>query len=170
MTSRLTAALALLALTLLAAACSPARKAEAAHLEFDYARIAGPLAALNDADRKTVEDTVMLMKRGDHRLALVRLSALNDRNPSNASLRLLGSYALLQVGNLAEALSEAQHAHDADDHGVYQCYVLAQVAEINGDKALARREVEHVNGSGDERLKQALAPVAARVNAGVATN
>jgi predicted Zn-dependent protease len=93
------------------------------------------------------------MKRGDHRLALVRLAALNDRNPSNSSLRLLSSYALLQLGNLAESLAEAQRSHDAADHGVYQCYVLAHVAAINGNKELARREIGHVNGAGDAAMK-----------------
>ncbi|MBN8733350.1 MAG: hypothetical protein J0L64_22640 [Acidobacteria bacterium] len=163
MTSRLTAALLLLALSLLAAACSPSPHAQATHLELDYTRVAAHLSTLSDADRKTVEDTIMLMKRGDHRLALVRLAALNDRTPSNASLRLLASYALLQLGNLAESLAEAQRAHDAADHTAYQCYVLARVAAINGDSNRARREVQHVNGSGDEALKQALAPVAARL-------
>jgi len=170
MIRRLSATSAVLTALLLLNHCSPSPQAAATHLSLDYNRVTSHLSTLSDADRKTVEDTVLLMKRGDHRLALVRLSALNDRNPSNASLRLLGSYALLQLGNLAEALAEAQHAHDAADHTAYQCYVLARVADLNGNTNLAKREIEHVNGSGDEALKQALAPVAARVNAGVATN
>ena len=170
MIRRLAATCAVLSALLLLNHCSPSTNAQATHLELDYTRVASHLSTLSDADRKTVEDTVMLMKRGDHRLALVRLSALNDRNPSNASLRLLASYALLQLGNLAESLAEAQRAHDAADHTAYQCYVLARVAAINGDMNRAKREVEHVNGSGDEALKRALAPVAASVNARVATD
>jgi len=165
MIHRLWAAAALLAVLLSLASCSNSHQAAATPLQLNYARVTGPLANLSDADRKTVEDTVTLMKRGDHRLALVRLSALNDRNPSNASLRLLGSYALLQLGNLAESLAEAQRAHDADGHTVYQCYVLAHVAAINGNRDLARREIEHVHGSGDQHLNQALAPVATRLAA-----
>ena len=144
---------ALVALLVLLASCGKSPEAASLPMGFDYARVAGPLDSLNSADRKTVEDTVALMKRGDHRLALVRLAALNDRNPSNASLRLLSSYALLQLGNLAESLAEAQRSHNAADHGVYQCYVLAHVATINGNTELARREIEHVNGAGDAAMK-----------------
>lgn len=139
--------------SLLLAGCSQSPHAATVPTEFDYARVAGPLESLSDADRKTVEDTVALMRRGDHRLAVVRLSALNDRNPSNSSLRLLISYALLQLGNLAESLAEAQRAHDAADHGVYQCYMLARVAAINGNKELARREIQHVRGADDAAMK-----------------
>ena len=151
------------ALLCLLAACGNSPHAASPELHFDYARIAGPLASLDDADRKTVEDTVALMKRGDHKLALVRLSALNDRNPSNSSLRLLSSYALLQMGNLAESLSEAQRAHDAADHGVYQCYVLAHVAAINGKKDVARREIEHVNSAGDPAMRADMESLSNRV-------
>lgn len=162
--------LALLALTLIAAACSHTSTAVAesptAHsLDFDYTRVSGPLESLTNADRKTVEDTIQLMKSGQHRLAYARLSAINQSNPSNASVRLLGSYALLQLGNLAESLAEAQRAHDANGHGVYQCYVLSRVAALNGNQELARSEAEHVNGSGDETLKRALAAAANNTSA-----
>ena len=138
---------------LLLAGCAAAPHANTVPIQFDYARVAGPLESHTESDRKTVEDTVALMRRGDHRLALVRLSALNDRNPSNSSLRLLSSYALLQLGNLAESLAEAQRAHDAADHGVYQCYMLARVAAINGNKELTLREIQHVRGAGDAAMK-----------------
>ena len=143
----------LISLLVFLAGCGKSPEAASLPMGFDYARVAGPLDSLNNADRKTVEDTMALMKRGDHRLALVRLSALNDRNPSNSSLRLLSSYALLQLGNLAESLAEAQRAHDAADHGVYQCYVLAHVAAINGNKEVAQREIGHVKGAGDAAMK-----------------
>ena len=113
-------------------------------LKLDYTRLSGPLASLEQTDRDAVQDAMQLIQSGEHSLALARLSSLNERNPSNSSLRILTSYALLQAGNLAGAFEEAEKAHAAPDRLAYKCWFLGKVAELNGNQEIAEREVAHL--------------------------
>ena len=117
-------------------------------LQLDYGQLDGPLASLAHEDRDAVQDAVQLIQRGEHSLALARLSSLNERNPSNSSLRILTSYALLQAGNLAGAFEEAEKAHAAPDRLAYKCWFLGKVAELSGNQEIADREMAHLEKVG----------------------
>ncbi len=117
--------------------------------DLDYGRLAGPINELSEGERDAVADAIRLMKQGRHLLALSRLSALNQSNPRNSSLRILASYALLQTGNLLGAFREAEKAHETPEKNSYKCWFLAKVALLNGKTALCERELEHVRNIGD---------------------
>lgn len=115
----------------------------------DYGRLSAPLEAIGAADRAAVDDAIRLIEEGEHTLALLRLSALNDNNPENSSLRILASYALLRAGELLGAFEEAERAHAAADGDAYKCWFLCKIALLNGNKDLARREVSHLREVGN---------------------
>ncbi|MCW5981698.1 MAG: hypothetical protein KIT09_26675 [Bryobacteraceae bacterium] len=117
-------------------------------VKLDYSRLQPALNELSDPERGVVNDAIRLIKSGSHSLALARLTELNQRNPQNSSLRILASYALLQLGNLAGAFTEAEKVHEATTENVYACWFLAKIALLNGKTAICRRELEHVRQSG----------------------
>jgi len=136
--------------------------AQATEFDLNFDRLTPGIDVLTSADRDVVADTINLIKRGDHALALTRLSSLKQQNPENSSLRILASYALLQAGNLAGAFQEAEQAHEASNGNSYKCWFLAKVALLNGKKELCERELKHVKSAGDmvaeaKQLEQELA-------------
>lgn len=119
--------------------------------EFDlkFERLQPAIDTLSVAEREAVADAISLIKRGENVLALSRLSGLKQRRPNNSSVRILASYALLQVGNLLGAFEEAEKAHDAPDGNSYKCWFLAKIALMNGKSAICERELDHVHSAGD---------------------
>ncbi len=120
-----------------------------ASFELQFDRLQPALTELSAADRDIVNDSINLIKQGEHILALSRLSSLKQRSPQNSSLRILVSYALLQAGNVVGAFTEAEKAHEAPNGNSYKCWFLAKVALLNGKKDVCERELEHVKGAGD---------------------
>jgi len=120
-----------------------------ASFELQYDRLQPALTELSSADRDIVQDSVNLIRQGEHLLALSRLSSLKQRSPQNSSLRILASYAILQAGNVVGAFAEAEKAHEAPNGNSYKCWFLAKVALLNGKKDVCERELKHVRGSGD---------------------
>jgi len=117
-------------------------------LSLNYERLEPAMEVLTNADRDVVADAINLIQRGEHTLALSRLSSLKRRSPQNSSLRILASYALLQVGNLAGAFEEAERAHRAPGGNSYQCWFLAKIALLNGKRDVCEREIGHVESAG----------------------
>ena len=150
MESRVRQLICCLAVVLLAA-CSQTRvPVTEPGFDLDYSRLSGPLGALAQTERDTVRDTIELIKKGEHTLALNRLTALKDKNPENSSLHIMASYALLQAGNLAGAFEEAEAAHETrDGNGAYRCWFLGKVASITGNKDVLEREIAHLRRSGE---------------------
>ena len=118
--------------------------ARAEPLVLDYERLRPAMETLTSADRDVVADAISLIQRGEHTLALSRLSSLKQRSPQNSSLRILASYALLQMGHLAGAFEEAERAHKAPDGDVYKCWFLAKIALLHGKRDVCEREIQHV--------------------------
>lgn len=116
-------------------------------LRFD--RLSEALGLLPDADQAQVKEVVDLIKKGDHQAALARLTELNGSNPENSSLRLLTSYAMLQVGNLLGAFEEANRAHEANNGNSYKCWFYSKLALLNGKTEVCKRELKHVKKAGD---------------------
>ncbi|MBS1830993.1 MAG: hypothetical protein JST93_37215 [Acidobacteria bacterium] len=127
--------------------CATPAAAVTFDLRFD--RLAEALGILPDNDRKAVEDIIQLIKRGENTDAYQRLSELNKTNPSNSSLRVLTSYALLQLGNAIGALEEADKAHDAPNGNSYKCLFFAKIAFLNGQTEACKRELGHARKAGD---------------------
>jgi Flp pilus assembly protein TadD len=123
--------------------------------ELRFERLAAALAMIEDDDRTVVDQAVDLIRRGEHNLALVRLSGLNEKNPQNSSLRILTAYATLRLGDLLGAFEQAQVAEKAPDHNSYSCWFLAKIALLKGDKDACRRELKHLKGAKDMRAEVA---------------
>ena len=119
------------------------------HVELDLRlrALTEPLQNLSAADRQTVDETISLITRKEHGLALAHLTALSASNPMNSALRVLRAYALLELGNVTGALDEARTAEESEGHSAYKCWFLAQVAYIAGNKPLCRREIKHLQGN-----------------------
>ena len=126
-----------------------AAPASADTFDLDYNRLDPAADVLSHADHDAMSDAIQLIKKGEHSLALARLSALNKSNPENSSLRILASYVLLQAGNIAGAFEEAEKAHKAPNGNSYKCWFLGKVALLNGKNAVCERELKHVHGAGD---------------------
>ncbi len=122
---------------------------QAESFDLNYDRLRGALNEITGSDQDTVSDAINLIKKGEHVLALSRLSSLKQTNPNNSSLRILAAYALLQAGNLLGAFDEAEKAHDAPNGNSYKCWFLAKVALLNGKKTICERELEHIRSAGD---------------------
>ena len=120
-------------------------------LDFDLRldRLAEALGILPETDRKAVDEIILLIKRGENNDAYQRLSELNKTNPSNSSLRVLTSYALLKLGNAIGALEEADRAHEAPNGNSYKCLFYAKIAFLNGKPEICKRELNHVRKAGD---------------------
>jgi predicted Zn-dependent protease len=112
--------------------------------------ITKPLQNLSASDQTIVDDAIRAIDRKEHVVALAILSKLSASNPMNTSLRVLRAYVLLEVGNVAGALTEARTAESTGTHSAYRCWFLAQVASAAGNKQLCRREVRHLAGSSYE--------------------
>ncbi len=113
-------------------------------------QLSAPLELLSSADRKVVDESLELIKGGQHRAALDRLSELSKSHPENSSLHILAAYALLQAGNILSAIKEATAAHDAPNGNSYKCAFRAKVALLNGDTVTCKDELEHVRHAGDQ--------------------
>jgi hypothetical protein len=114
-------------------------------LQFD--RLTKFFDRLSAMDRSTIDDSVALLKKGDHSLALIKLKELTQANSTNAGVRVLLAYALLNAGNQLGAFDEAKRA-EKDGHDSYVCLFLAKVAYVAGDPAVCKREVKHVEKVG----------------------
>jgi hypothetical protein len=115
-------------------------------VDLDIKALAGPLRDLNPEEEQAVEDTIELIRHGEHTLALLSLARLTGRNPNNSALRVLRAYVLLQLGNLLGALDDARAAESGRIHSAYRCWFLAQVAYLAGNKGLCKREALHLAG------------------------
>jgi Flp pilus assembly protein TadD len=113
-------------------------------------QLAAPLEMLTAADRKVVDEAMGLIRDGQHRTALDRLTELTKSHPENSSLHILAAYALLQAGNIVSAIQEATIAHDAPNGGSYKCAFRAKVALMNGDTASCKEELGHLRKVGDQ--------------------
>lgn len=134
---------------LLLASCLPASLgAQTFDLRFD--RLTSALATLSAGDRTAVDQAIELMRKGDNNLALVRLSALNEKNPQNSSLRILTAYSMLRLGNLVGAFDEADKAEKAPNGDAYKCWFLAKLAFLKGDMAVCRKEMSHAKANGED--------------------
>jgi thioredoxin-like negative regulator of GroEL len=114
-------------------------------LQFD--RLTKWFDRVSATERSTLDDSIDLLKKGDHSLALIKLKQLTQSNSSNAGVRVLLAYALLNAGNQLGAFDEAKRA-ERDGHDSYVCLFLAKVAYIAGDPAVCKREVKHVQKVG----------------------
>lgn len=112
-------------------------------------RLAEAIGLLPENDRQAVEEVIRHIKHGENNEAYDRLSELNKTNPSNSSLRVLTSYALLQLGNAIGALEEADKAHDAPNGNSYKCLFYARIAFLNGKSDACKRELGHARKAGD---------------------
>jgi Flp pilus assembly protein TadD len=134
---------------LVLASCLPVSLgAQTFDLRFD--RLTSALATLSAGDRTAVDQAIELMRKGDNNLALVRLSALNEKNPQNSSLRILTAYSMLRLGNLVGAFDEAGRAEKAQNGDSYKCWFLAKLAFLKGDMTACRREIDHAKANGED--------------------
>ena len=132
-------------LLLMALTLAPAR-AEIFALKFE--RLQGALAMLSATDRQTVDNAIVLIKRGEHNLALIELNTVAKTNPTSAGVRVLTAYALLNLGNTLGAFKEAKAAERVG-HDSYICAFLGRVAYLVGDVRACKREIRHLRAAGD---------------------
>jgi predicted Zn-dependent protease len=123
--------------------------ADAASFDLRFDRLGEALGLLPEADQRSVDEVVALIKRGDNDGALKRLNELNKGNPDNSSLRVLTGYALLQIGNVLGALEQADKAHEASNGNSYKCWFYSKIALLSGKPDLCKRELNHVKKVGD---------------------
>ncbi len=137
-------------LLFLGAGCSPGGAPQGGQAAFvlNYDLILGPLNGPTPADRDVIQDTIQLIKDGEHTLALNRLSSLSERYPENSGLRILLSYVLLETGNLVGAFEQAEEAHELDGENPYKCWYLAKVSLMTGHMGMCHRELEHLRKAG----------------------
>ncbi|MCX6625803.1 MAG: hypothetical protein NTY38_33015, partial [Acidobacteria bacterium] len=89
-------------------------------------RLAASLGKLSGGDQRAAKQALELIRKGEHSLALAQLTALTSRNPNASSIRILASYAMLQLGNLIGAFGEARKAETTSDANSYSCWFLAK--------------------------------------------
>jgi len=147
-----------IALALLLAA---APSAAATMPQLEMPSLADSLRTLKAEEQRIVDETVQLIQKKEHTLAFLALSRLVKSNPKNSSLRVLRSYAALQLANLAGALEDARIAEGSGAPSAYRCWFLAQVAFLAGNAKMCRREVAHLEadstyGSQAVKLRQNL--------------
>jgi thioredoxin-like negative regulator of GroEL len=121
--------------------------AAAAEFPLQFDRLTKFFDRVSPSERSTLDDSIDLLKKGDHSLALIKLKELTQANSTNAGLRVLLAYALLNAGNQLGAFNEAKRA-ERDGHDSYVCLFLAKVAYIAGDPSVCKREVKHVKKVG----------------------
>jgi hypothetical protein len=124
-------------------ACTAARRGNP---DLDLKAMAGPLQDVKAGDGEVVNETIRLIQQKEHAAALVNLTRLSANNPTNAALRVLRGYVLLELSNVTGSLEEARIAEESGSRTAYKCWFLAQVAYLAGDKALCRREIGHLTG------------------------
>jgi len=139
--------LAVLAATPSAAQPAPPSPHRKVSLNLGLKELTEPLRDLSPDDRRAVDLAIASIERGEHAVALAWLSRLSGSNPMNSSVRVLRAYALLELGNLTGALDDARAAEASPAHSAYQCWFLAQVAYLAGNKPLCRREIKHLAGN-----------------------
>lgn len=120
----------------------PVLSAQTVDLRAD--RLSASLGKLSGVDQQAARHALDLIRKGEHSLALGQLTALTRQNPNNSSIRILASYALLQLGNMVGAFREARKGESSSDANDYACWFLAKVSWLAGDKAVCRREVDHL--------------------------
>ena len=132
---------------LLARAQGPLQGSRKVDLNLQLKDLTQPLQNLNASDQQSVDQAIRAIGQQDHVVALSYLTKLSASNPMNSSLRVLRAFVLLEVGNVAGALSEAKTAEKMGGHSAYRCWFLAQVAYAAGNTPLCRREVRHLAGN-----------------------
>lgn len=73
--------------------------ARAAEFPLQFDRLTKFFDRVSPAERATLEDSIALLKNGDHSLALIKLKQLTQSNSASAGVRVLLAYALLNAGN-----------------------------------------------------------------------
>ena len=124
-----------------------AASAEKPRPSIDLAALSEPLQDLSPRERSLVEDAAGLIRENRHAEALATLTQLTKSNPKNSAVRVLRAYALLELGNVTDALVDASTAEGSGGHSAYKCWFLAQVAYLAGDKPLCRREIKHIGSN-----------------------
>ncbi len=119
--------------------------AEEFPLQFD--RLTGFFTKLTVPDRQLVDESIALIKKGNHNLALIQLQKLVGSNSNNAGVRVLLAYSFLNVGNTLGAFDEAKTA-ERTGHDSYVCLFLAKVAYAVGEPSACKREIKHVKSVG----------------------
>jgi Flp pilus assembly protein TadD len=132
----------LLILLLLAAAL------QSAPVDLPLKGLSEPLQTLTNPQRKTLDRSIALIRRGEHLAALSVLQEMAKNTPGSSAVRVVLSYALVQAGNIAGAFDEARIAEGAPDHNSYVCVFLAKIALLAGDASTCRREIEHARPTG----------------------
>ena len=119
-----------------------------APIELPLKSISEPMRALPDAQRRTLDRAISLVRRGEHLAALSVLQEMAKSTPGSSAVRVVLSYALLQAGNVAGAFDEARLAESAPDRNSYMCVFLAKIALLAGDTSTCKREIEHARSTG----------------------
>lgn len=142
------ARLLLIALLLLPAAAS------AAVFDLKIEALTNALKSLTAEDRKTLDESLVLIRRGEHGLAVSRLTQLSKDNPQSAGAKVVLAYALLNAGNALGAFGKAMEAEETANDS-YVCLFLARVAFLTGETAACKREIKHVQKSGQHQSEVA---------------
>jgi predicted Zn-dependent protease len=124
-----------------------AASAPAANFDLKIESLSNALKGLTVEDRRTLDESLTLIRRGEHGLAVSRLTQLSKKNPQSAGAKVVLAYALLNAGNLLGAFGHAKDAEEAA-HDSYVWLFLARVAFLTGDTAACKREIKHVQASG----------------------
>lgn len=116
----------------------------AKRIELDLQALSEPLHDLVPEDEKVLDDAIQLIREKQHLTALAVLTSLAAGNPRNSGLHVLRAYVLLELGDVAGALGDAKDAEASRKHTAYECWFLARVAYLAGNKPLCRRELGHL--------------------------
>jgi hypothetical protein len=102
--------------------------AAAADFSLQFDQLTNFFDRLSAMERTTLDDSIGLLKSGDHSLALIKLKGLTQANSTNAGVRVLLAYALLTAGIQLGAFDEAKRA-EKDGQDSYVCLFLAKLAQ-----------------------------------------
>jgi hypothetical protein len=134
-------------MVILALAAQLAFAAGAPSPQLNMPALAPAVRELSTQDSKVFDETIALIQKGDHAVALISLTRLEGSNPRNVAVRAVRAYVLLQVGNLLGALDDARVAEKTGPPSPYRCWMLAQISYLAGNQRLCRREVKHLEGN-----------------------
>lgn len=137
----------ILILTLLLASVPPVG---AISFELNFDRLQEAFRLIPDSDRGSLDEVIVLVKKGEHKEALSRLNALNKKFPDNSSLRVMTAFALVNLGNFLGAFEEADYAHDAPNGNPYKCLFYARVALLAGRPEACQRELKHAKDNKEQ--------------------